>query len=97
MKEARATRRVKSGLWDLRSAFAPILNRAAHEVERTWRPHDLLDKDEAAAEFHLSVRYLRHLHEKRQVRSYKVGGRVKFRWVDLHDFLESCVVETSNR
>ena len=83
-------------IFDLRSAFADV-DAAAHTEGHSWRPHDLLDYDEAADEFHVPRRYLRHLHEKRRVRSYKVGNRVKFRWVDLHDFLESCAVEAVGR
>jgi excisionase family DNA binding protein len=54
-----------------------------------YRPHDLLTIDEAAEEFRVDRRYLQYLRSERMVGSYKVGNRVRFRWSDLHAFLES--------
>ena len=54
-----------------------------------YRPHSLLTIEQAAAEFNVSKRHLRSLRSERRVRSYVVAQRVMFRWIDLHEYLES--------
>ena len=61
----------------------------AVEPAPIYRPHDLLTVQEAAEEFRTTVRHLRYLRTNRLVRTYKVGNRIKFRWIDLHDHIES--------
>lgn len=64
-------------------------------TKSTYRPHDLLTKAEAAEEFRVSERYLKWLHDQRRVRSYVIANRVRFRWLDLYDFLESQAKEAA--
>jgi hypothetical protein len=65
------------------------------ETRPDYRAFDLLSYEQAAEEFGISVRHLRTLHydKTRGVRSFKVGGRVRFRWLDLHDYVERCARE----
>ncbi|HVX19208.1 MAG TPA: hypothetical protein VHA73_14350 [Acidimicrobiales bacterium] len=58
-----------------------------------YRPDDKLTYAEAHAEFGITLRHLRTLRERGVVRTYKVGGRVLFRWLDLHDYIESCATK----
>lgn len=75
---------------DLRNAFAETVPSAMRTELPEWRPNDLLTLDEASAEFNLSIRHLKTLRNERRVRSYVVGQRTRFRWIDLHDYVESC-------
>lgn len=61
----------------------------ATEQAPIYRPHDLLTIEEAADEFRMTIRHLRYLRSNRLIRTYKVGNRVKFRWIDLHDHIEA--------
>jgi excisionase family DNA binding protein len=82
--------------FDLRNAFAEMVP-CALRTEGDWRPHDLLTYEQAAEEFNLPKRTLRHLHQTRRVRSYIIGHRVRFRWLDIHDYLESCATKQARR
>jgi excisionase family DNA binding protein len=62
-----------------------------------YRPHDLLTLQQAAAEFNLSLRHLKTLRKERRVRSYVVGQRMRFRWIDLNDYVESCATPAAGR
>jgi excisionase family DNA binding protein len=57
-----------------------------------YRPHDLLTYDEAATEFRIKRRTLRMWRERGALRSYVIGNKVHFRWVDVHDHIESLAV-----
>lgn len=66
--------------------------------ESTYRPYDQLDSDDAAAEFPaLTMRLLRTLRQTNRIRYYKIGGKAYYRWIDLYEFVESCVVGGGRR
>lgn len=69
----------------------------AVEHAPVYRPHDLLTIEEAADEFRITIRHLRYLRANRLVRTYKVGNRVKFKWVDLYEYLESQAIPAVGR
>lgn len=58
------------------------------QESKTYRPHDYLTIPEAAEEFRVTERHLRHLRQFRKVRCYVIAQRVRFRWIDLHEYFE---------
>ncbi len=54
-----------------------------------YRPHDRLTLEEAADEFNVTVRSLRHAIEMRKLDSYKPGRYVLVRWLDVNNWIES--------
>jgi excisionase family DNA binding protein len=79
--------------FDLTCAFGDTVPAGmAEPYEGSYRPHDLLTYDEAATEFRLHRRTLRTWRERGQIRSYRIGPRVMFRWIDVHDHIESLAV-----
>jgi hypothetical protein len=60
----------------------------------SYRPYDLLDSDQAVAEFPaLTKRHLRSLRESGIIRYSVVRQRAFYRWIDLYEYLESCAVD----
>lgn len=95
---ARASRKVGSRLQvGTRRKFPVGFARGGSHLptKSIYRPHDLLTKAEAAEEFRVTERYLKWLHDQRRVRSYIIANRIRFRWLDLYDFLESQAKEAS--
>ncbi|MGI9121191.1 MAG: hypothetical protein ACR2G7_13920 [Acidimicrobiales bacterium] len=61
--------------------------------ESAYRPYDLLDGDEAVREFPaLTKRHLRTLRETNTIRYSVVRQKAYYRWIDLYEYLDSCVV-----
>ena len=71
---------------DLRQAFDAD---RAYATGPPWRPHDLLNYAQAEEEFNIKKRTLREWHATRRVKSYVIARKVHFRWIDLHEFVES--------
>ncbi len=55
----------------------------------------LLDIGEASAHLHRHSSYLRRLVARREIRHYKVGGRLLFDQADLDAHVDACVVEVA--
>ncbi len=58
-------------------------------TKETYGAHDYLTLEEAAAEFNVTVRQLRHAIEKRRIPSYRPGRYVMLKWIDIRDWIES--------
>jgi excisionase family DNA binding protein len=58
-------------------------------TKETYGAHDYLTLEEAAAEFNVTVRQLRHAVEKRRIPSYRPGRYVMLKWLDVHDWIEA--------
>jgi hypothetical protein len=61
--------------------------------DSAFRPYDLLDGEQAVAEFPaLTKRHLRTLRETNTIRYSVVRQKAFYRWIDLYEYLESCRV-----
>lgn len=61
--------------------------------ESAFRPYDLLDGRQAVKEFPaLTKRHLRTLRENNTIRYSVVRQKAYYRWIDLYEYLDSCVV-----
>jgi len=61
--------------------------------ETTFRPYDLLDGEQAVAEFPaLTKRHLDTLRRSNAIRYSVVRRKAYYRWIDLYEYLESCRV-----
>lgn len=59
----------------------------------TYRPYDLLDGAQAVVEFPaLTKRHLRTLRETNRIRYSVVRQKAFYRWIDLYEYLETCVI-----
>jgi hypothetical protein len=59
----------------------------------SYRPYDLLDGEQAVQEFPaLTKRHLRTLRETNAIRYSVVRQKAFYRWIDLYEYLDSCVV-----
>ena len=66
--------------------------------DSAFRPHDLLDGEQAVKEFPaLTLRHLRTLRETNAIRYSVVRQKAYYEWIDLHDYLRSCVVGGGRR
>lgn len=54
-----------------------------------YRLHDLLTLEDAAVEFSVSQRALRHAIQERKLDSYKPAKFVLVKWVDVNNWIES--------
>jgi excisionase family DNA binding protein len=55
---------------------------------------ELLNTKQAADYLGRDVYFVRRLVQNREIRHYKIGGRLRFDPADLDDFLITCRVET---
>lgn len=61
--------------------------------DSSYRPYDLLDNDQAVAEFPaLSPRHLKRMRDTNTIRYSVVRRKAFYRWSDLDDYVTSCVV-----